>query len=211
LGRRCSRGRYGVVVHVGDVDVPSGGASSAPVPWTRTTSALPQHGGSCPGGPDSDPQTTSGLPSAARWRHALLLPPFSPLGCGIEEWGKTLSGWWGASRGSASGCRHPVTGGAGAKMPQRAGIGCAGDEGDVVALQWPVELLMPWFRGQRRPSPWGLSPGESACAATRHPAWPGGAAVPLGTRAGAAGRAHAVAEEEKGVGRGIRRLTGRLP
>jgi hypothetical protein len=90
-------------------------------------------------------------------------------------------------------------------MPQRAGIGCAGDEGDVVALQWPVELLMPWLRG--------LSPGESACAAIRLPGWPGSAAVPLGTRAGAAGRAHAIADEEKGVGRRIRRLTGgaRLP
>jgi hypothetical protein len=37
LGRRCSRGWLGVVVHVGDVDVLGGGALSALAPWTRTT------------------------------------------------------------------------------------------------------------------------------------------------------------------------------
>jgi hypothetical protein len=72
--------------------------------------------------------------------------------------GKTPSGWWEASRGSASGCRRPVTGGAGAKMPQRGGIGCAGDEGDVAAPQWSAELLMPWFRGAKVSFPPGGFP-----------------------------------------------------
>jgi hypothetical protein len=38
-GRWCSRGRLSVVVHVGDVDAPSGGTPLAPVPWSRTAPA----------------------------------------------------------------------------------------------------------------------------------------------------------------------------
>jgi hypothetical protein len=73
-------------------------------------------------------------------------------------------------------------GGAGAKMPQRAEIGCAGDEDDVAALQLPEDPLMSWLWGQRRPFPLGCSPGEPACAATRRPGRSGGAAVPSGAR-----------------------------
>jgi hypothetical protein len=59
---------------------------------------------------------------------------------------------------------------------------CAGDEGDVAAPQWPAELLMSWFRGQRCPFPLGASPGESACAAAQRPGRSGSAAIPSGAR-----------------------------
>jgi hypothetical protein len=39
LGRRCSRGRLGVVVPSSGVGVPGGDAPSAPAPWTRTAPA----------------------------------------------------------------------------------------------------------------------------------------------------------------------------
>jgi hypothetical protein len=86
-------------------------------------------------------------------------------------------------------------------MPQCLGIGCAGEVSDVAAPQWLAELLMSWFRGQKGPFPLGASPSEFVCAAARRPGRPGGAAVPSGTRVGAAGRAHPSAEQDKGEGK----------
>jgi hypothetical protein len=87
-------------------------------------------------------------------------------------------------------------------MPLRVRIGHASEEGDVAAPQWPAELLMSWFRGQKGPFPLEASPGESACAAARCLGGPGGVAIPSGARAGAIGRAHAGVERDKGEGKG---------
>jgi hypothetical protein len=81
------------------------------------------------------------------------------------------------------------------------GIGCAGKVSDVAAHLWPAELLMLWFWRQKGPFLLGASPGNTVCAAALLPGRPGGAAVPSGTREGAAGRAHASAERDKGEGK----------
>jgi hypothetical protein len=67
-------------------------------------------------------------------------------------------------------------------MPQRVGIGCAGEEGDVAALHWSEELLMSCSRGKGILSPMGAFPGEFACAATRRLGRSGGVAVPSDAR-----------------------------
>jgi hypothetical protein len=115
----------------------------------------PQHDCSRPGSPGSGPRITLQSPRRGVGGGAVLLLPSPPLSppppLSAVEQGKGENPKWlvGSSRGSASGCRRPVTGSARAKMPQRVGIGCTGEEGDVAALQWPEELLMPWFQGQR--------------------------------------------------------------
>jgi hypothetical protein len=90
-GRQCSRGRLGVVVHIGVVDVPGGGVPSTSVPWSCTTPA-PTARRLLSGGPDSTPRAALSLPGAARRRRApllpLLLPLSSPHGYGTEDWGK---------------------------------------------------------------------------------------------------------------------------
>jgi hypothetical protein len=86
---------------------------------------------------------------------------------------------------------------AGGLGSRRLGIGYAGEESGMAAPQWPAELLMLWFRGQKGPFPLGASLGESACAAAQRSGRPGGAAVPSGAR----GRVHAGAERDKGEGK----------
>jgi hypothetical protein len=94
-GRRCSRGRLGVAIHVGVVGVPGGGVTSAPVPWLRMMLA----------------PTARRLPSPERVAGSsapLLLPCLSSLGSGTGEEGKTPSEQLMASRGSGSRCDNPV-------------------------------------------------------------------------------------------------------
>jgi hypothetical protein len=89
-------------------------------------------------------------------------------------------------------------------MPQRVGIGCTGEEGDVAALQWPEELLMPWFQGQRCLFPPGGFPRRVRVRSDSASKPVGRCGCPIRRAHNATGRAHAGAEEEKGEGRGIR-------
>jgi hypothetical protein len=188
-------------------------AATLPRLWLLGLAQLPppRHGDYHPGGPGSSPQTAVRSPRRGAGGGAPLLCPFMPLLLS-RQWnrgkGKTPSGWWGVNRGLASGCRRPVTGGAGAKMPQRAGIGCAGEEGDVAALHCSEELLMSWFQGQRNPFPHG---GFSRRVRMRSDSTSGPVrrcGRPIGRAHSTTGPAHIGAEEEKGEGRGIRRLIG---
>jgi hypothetical protein len=89
--RWCSRGRLGVVVHVGVVDVPGGGIPSALVPWSRTALAptarrlLSWRSRLCP---TSGPRSSRRGAAEARPLLPLLLPLSSLLGCGTEDWEK---------------------------------------------------------------------------------------------------------------------------
>jgi hypothetical protein len=94
-GRRCSRGWFGVAVHVGVAGVPGGGVTSAPDPWLCTMLA----------------PTAWRLASPKRCAGSsapLLLPRLSSLGSVTGEEGKTPSERWMASRGSGSRCDNPV-------------------------------------------------------------------------------------------------------
>jgi hypothetical protein len=108
-GRQCSRGRLGVVVHIGVVDVPGGGVPSTPVPWSRTTPAPTAqrllswlsrlH-------PTSGPQSSQHGAAEARSTPPPSSTPLLPVRLWNRGLGKTPSGWWGARWGPALGCRH---------------------------------------------------------------------------------------------------------
>jgi hypothetical protein len=97
-----------------------------------------------------------------------------------------------------------VKGGARAKMLWRAGIGRKGRDGDVAT---PCGRRSPWWHGSgaKGSFPLGGFPMRAhTCAAARRPGRPDGAAVPLGSRAGAVG-AHTLARRRKRfVGKRIR-------
>jgi hypothetical protein len=115
LGRQCSRGRLGVVVHAGIVDVPGDNAPSAPPPLDTHSSCL--HGTVAPvlatptaihrQPPVSPTWCGGGAPSP-------YPPPFPPSSPRLPSrlWnrvkGENPSGWWEANRGSIPGCRRWV-------------------------------------------------------------------------------------------------------
>jgi hypothetical protein len=112
--------------------------------------------------------------------------------------GKPQCGWWEASRGAVSGCRHPVKAAQGQRGRFAWGLDARVERQRgraSMAGEAPVGVAS---KGKGVLSPWEI-PQASALIADRHPGQSGRAAVPSGARAGMAGRPRASVEEEKGV------------
>jgi hypothetical protein len=150
-----------------------------------------------------EPGRLSGSLGAARRRCALLLlspllptsPSLLPLSAAEQgKGGKHQSGRWVASKGSTSGCRHPVKAAQGQRGHNAWGLDARAERrrGRVsMAGEAPIGVAS---KGKGVFSP-GRFPGE--CSRSGSASGPARrATVPSGVRMGAAGRAHADAEGE---------------